>query len=157
MTGIQFWHGMGFSYEVEPNSGCWLWLGGDVNGYGKVYIEKDAKLAHRVSFEVFEGIIPDNRCVLHRCDTPACVNPKHLFIGTRGDNNRDMYNKGRGYRPVGELAVHAKLTWGEAATIRAMKGRHSQRELGKMFGVGKSTIGCIHREETWRCHEITTL
>lgn len=87
----------------EPNSGCWLWLGATRGPYGqtrrggpgggpKVY-------AHRLSYEVNVGPIPDGLLVLHRCDTPRCVNPRHLFIGTDRENALDKVAKGRHIAP----------------------------------------------------------
>jgi hypothetical protein len=71
---------------------CWEWSASRFNaGYGQC----GHKLAHRVSYEYFIGQIPSGICVLHKCDNPPCVNPKHLFLGTRKDNTHDMINKGR--------------------------------------------------------------
>lgn len=80
----------------EPNSGCWLWIGawhGD--GYGIVKIRQVNFRTHRVSWELHNGPIPDGLCVLHKCDTPCCVNPNHLFLGTQPDNVQDCLNKNR--------------------------------------------------------------
>jgi hypothetical protein len=71
--------------------GCWFWNGTLSNGYGKM----GRQLAHRLSWEAFNGPIPDGLFVLHKCDTPPCVNPDHLFLGTHGDNVRDCLAKGR--------------------------------------------------------------
>lgn len=83
-----------------PFSECWLWTGWhDADGYGKLAIPSPSRsqlLAHRVSWEIHHGPIPAGKCVLHRCDTPSCINPAHLFLGTQADNMRDMHAKGRG-------------------------------------------------------------
>ena len=83
-------------YEVEPNTGCWLWTAYiDPDGYGRIFYEDRDVKACRVSYQLFIGPIPIDLHVLHRCDTPACVNPKHLFLGTHADNMRDMFKKKR--------------------------------------------------------------
>jgi hypothetical protein len=82
-----------------PNGiGCQLWTGAYFsNGYGRISRGGyGAVAAHRLAFEVYKGRIPPGLCVLHKCDTPACCNPDHLFLGTQKDNSVDMANKGRG-------------------------------------------------------------
>jgi hypothetical protein len=77
-------------------SGCWLWTGPpDAFGYGKISIRHRMLLAHRVQYEIRVGPIPAGLCILHHCDVPACVNPAHLFLGTRVDNIADMVSKNR--------------------------------------------------------------
>lgn len=87
-------------FTPEPMSGCWLWDSprNDRFGYGYYRNRKNRKIlaAHRLAWSLYRGPIPDGICVLHKCDTPACVNPDHLFLGTRADNNRDMNSKNRG-------------------------------------------------------------
>lgn len=93
-------------YRADPATGCWLWTAGkNRDGYGSfwsgVYRHEHPKrspimvLAHRWAYEQLVGEVPDGLCVLHACDTPACVNPDHLFVGTQGDNVRDCAAKGR--------------------------------------------------------------
>lgn len=83
----------------EPNSGCFLWLGAmNSNGYGLARIDRAMYLAHRLMWTGLHGD-PGNLLVLHRCDTPACINPAHLFIGTQTDNMTDCTAKGRNYVP----------------------------------------------------------
>lgn len=85
----------------EPNSGCWIWLGSlDRKGYGRI---GGHTLAHRRIYSELVGAIPSGLCLCHRCDTPACVNPEHFFLGTRADNNFDMFRKGRARKRGGAL------------------------------------------------------
>lgn len=80
----------------EPNTGCILWIGSNFqDGYGSVTINKKSRGAHRVSWELYVGTIPINKIVCHKCDTPACVNPDHLFLGSHSDNAIDAMRKGR--------------------------------------------------------------
>jgi len=79
-------------YQADPNTGCWLWEGApNKDGYGRVR----SVLAHRLFYERFVGSIPSGHVVCHKCDTPPCVNPDHLFVGLQRDNVRDMDSKGR--------------------------------------------------------------
>lgn len=83
-------------YIPEPNSGCWLWIANaNRTGYGCLSDSKQ-RLAHRISWEIHRGPIPEGLYVLHKCDVPICVNPEHLFLGTHQDNMDDMVRKGRG-------------------------------------------------------------
>lgn len=89
-----FW---GYVDEAGPDD-CWIWNGPTARGgYGK-FMSKPIRLAHRFSYELHIGPIPEGLYVCHHCDTPACVNPKHLFVGTSRDNMLDAKYKGRLYR-----------------------------------------------------------
>lgn len=86
--------------HVEPNTGCWLWLGSvRTDGYGTVYVRRNGRpvnyAAHRASYTLWRGPIPDGLFVCHKCDTKLCVNPDHFFLGTAADNAADMVAKGR--------------------------------------------------------------
>lgn len=92
-----------FMEKVDRNhpSGCWQWTGSkDSWGYGQIRIVSSSggskiRGAHRISFELFKGEIPDGYFVCHTCDNPRCVNPDHLFLGTQTDNMQDRLRKGR--------------------------------------------------------------
>ena len=86
--------------EFIPECGCWIFVGtmskkAGVLSYSKIAVRRIPKFVHRVSWELFNGPIPEGKCVLHFCDTPSCINPSHLFIGTKTDNHNDMVKKGR--------------------------------------------------------------
>jgi len=106
-------------YEKQ-NTGCWLWTGClSPSGYGIIEIGHDNFRAPRIAYFIWYGIDPGELCVLHRCDTPSCVNPKCLFLGTDQDNRDDARAKGRwnphlhvhvGTVPKGEDQHASKLT-----------------------------------------------
>lgn len=89
----RFW-----AHLPDRGDGCWEWTGGTLatGGYGKLSVNGAERRAHRFSYELLVGPIPDGLCVLHRCDNRPCCNPSHLFLGTRRDNNYDMATKKRG-------------------------------------------------------------
>lgn len=137
-------------YIPEPNSGCWLWIGGTrANSKGKLYSRhfRDNGTSingHRFSWIIHNGLIPEELCICHICDVTLCVNPEHLFIGTHQDNMTDMTNKNRQSKHRGEEKINlAKLTNKEAEFIR--NSDLSQSQLGKIFNVAQTTI---HRIKT---------
>lgn len=77
-------------------NGCLIFAGGPQHKYGQLQVNNRAVLAHRISYEQHIGPIPEGLLVLHRCDTPRCIEPSHLFLGTPKDNTQDMLSKGRG-------------------------------------------------------------
>src|SRR5262245_58279388 len=94
-------------------SGCWLWDGSySGGGYGTFYVGGRLKQmpAHRFSYEVHKGPIPEGLFVCHHCDVRECVNPDHLFVGTQSDNIQDMLIKKRGNPRRGEACANARFT-----------------------------------------------
>ena len=81
--------------EMIPECGCWIWMGGRRGFYGCISVDNKTELAHRVAWTLYKGTIPNGLLVLHHCDTPLCVNPNHLFVGTQSDNIKDCVKKGR--------------------------------------------------------------
>src|SRR6266567_1582450 len=91
--------------KVRKTSTCWLWTGMKHYKFGYGFFQVgigDRQLAHRISWKIHNGPIPDGLYVLHKCDTPPCVNPDHLFLGTYYDNMDDMDQKGRRAMPPQE-------------------------------------------------------
>lgn len=142
----------------EPTSGCWLWLGSVSRGYGKMYVAGAHRRAHRVAYELFRGPIPKGLSVCHRCDTPACVNPEHLFLGTHADNMTDMVRKGRaapGF-PAGQPNGRSRITAEAARYIRthyrskfAEQVGRSQSELAALFGISVPYVSDILKNKRW--------
>lgn len=136
---------------VDPNSGCWLWTASITpKGYGHISAGYSLKMAHRVSWELHKGAIPDGMLVCHKCDVRSCVNPDHLFLGTSADNTADMMAKGR-HRPpapvVGEKNHSAKLTQDQAIEILAAE--ETQTELAKKFNISQSLVSSIRTRQSW--------
>lgn len=130
---------------------CWLWTGHrNPFGYGRIGTDGTVALAHRASWELHNGPIPDGLCVLHRCDNPSCVNPKHLFLGTREENNLDRVAKGRSADTRGEGHPNARLTNASVSEARALHlDGWSATSLSRRYGVHLSTICLVLKRKTW--------
>jgi len=141
---------------------CWPWTAGTIRGYGYLQIggsNGGRILAHRLSWELKHGAIPDGMQLCHRCDNPPCVNPRHLFLGTAADNHADMVRKGRARftfreRPElmsGEINVHAKLTAVDVRQIRHLRASGwTMTKLAGRFGVTRQNVRSIVNNQTWR-------
>jgi len=132
-----------FWAKVKKTSRCWIWTASKrAKGYGAFAYHRVGVMiqdrAHRYSWTIHNGRIPKGLCVLHRCDTPSCVNPDHLFLGTKKDNNADMCRKGRhvsggthcgrnGKYERGEHHHNARLTEEDVLNLRR------DREFGVSF------------------------
>jgi hypothetical protein len=140
-----------FWSKVKKTEKCWIWEGGRADTqYGEIGLNGKTIYAHRASYEICNGEIPKGLFVLHRCDNPPCVNPKHLWLGTQAENIQDCISKGRARRAYGENTRASKLTRDQATYILSMKGKLSQRKLGDIFGVTHGTIGAIQHGRTWK-------
>lgn len=133
--------------EVSP-SGCWEWKRSRNNmGYGRVSIGRNMYLAHRVSYSVFVGEIPDGFVVRHRCDNPSCCNPDHLEVGTMRDNQQDCLRRGR-RSDLGSGSPNAKLT--EEQLEEILKDTRSQQKIADSYGVSQTLISLIKRGKVWQ-------
>jgi hypothetical protein len=134
-------------YIPEPNSGCWLWTGSvGGGGYGAFWMNGRHYLAHRASYEIFVRKPHPSRAVCHRCDVPLCVNPAHLFEGTRADNSADMVAKNR--QSKGEQRANSKIDRETVGLIRSSV--LSDTEWATRLGVTKGTINHIRHRRNWR-------
>ena len=131
----------------EPNSGCWLWIAGMQGAYGWFW-NRSPELAHRVAWTFHRGDIPEGSHVLHRCDTPLCVNPDHLFLGTQVDNNRDREAKGRGRPLRGEKHGMAKLTEAQVREIR--RSDETNPVLARRLGLSREHTWRVRRGANWK-------
>ena len=141
---------------VDPKTGCWNWQGGKRRGYGRLTIGSRASgdrrtvSAHRYAFEVFKGPITEGLHVCHSCDNPSCINPDHLWQGTKQENTDDRERKGRNRPPKGEKNGAAKLT---TEQVTEMRNLHSSGvgyyRLSKRFGVNKKTVISAIKKITW--------
>ena len=145
------------SYTPEPMSGCWLWEGYcNKQGYGRISINSRLVSAHRLSWELHRGPIPNGLLVLHHCDVPACVNPDHLFLGTYQDNHDDSKKKGRRKYISGEEHYNTTLTWKDVYKIRELRKKGmTYTDIGKQYKTHQSAIRSICINETWNeCPEV---
>ena len=142
-----------FFRQIDKSGGpdaCWPWLGArDAAGYGNFSMRKRPRRAHRHSYELAVGPIPEGMFVCHRCDNPPCCNPSHLFLGTPADNSADMTRKGRSLK--GERNRRRKLCDTDIPKVRALiAGKRSMLSVAAKFGVSHQTIRRIIRKTSWR-------
>lgn len=138
--------------EAKGKGECWLWLGTRRgNGYGCVGYQNQLFDAHRLSYELHKGPIPDGLLVCHECDNRLCVNPHHLFLGDYGDNYHDAKGKDRHTR--GERNANSKLSDADALAIKLAYQSRVRGETVKLlaakYDVGQDTIRRIGRGEAW--------
>lgn len=136
-----------FLRNVEKTTdGCWLWKGPTCGSgrYGRVLGKSPFDMAHRFSYQLFNGIDPGKNLVCHHCDNGLCVNPGHLFLGSVRDNTLDMVKKGRArglftkdQKQAGECNANAKLCRTQVEEIRKFQAdnNYSYGQLAKRFGL----------------------
>lgn len=165
-----------FWAKVRKSDGCWIWTAAlNPKGYGKFGVNKRTMAAHRLAYADRNGPIPDDLFVLHRCDTPSCVNPDHLFLGTQSDNLQDCKRKGRSWfythperaakgddngsrkHPEklkrGNDHPNSKLTLEAVRDIRAQavgRQRGTYARLAEKYNVTLPLIGAVVNRRIWK-------
>lgn len=149
----KFWN----KVDIKGEDECWEWLGNlDMGGYGKFYIigpNNTALMAHRVSYFLNFGEIPDGMIIMHFiCDNPKCVNPKHLKLGTQRENVEDCVNKGRRSPQDKDNNNRAILSEKKVIEIKRLfeTGQYSLSQLSKIFGVAHTTISYLLKGKSWK-------
>lgn len=148
--GERFWDKVQRAGEDD----CWMWTGARHRfGYGRIGVgapSRATETAHRVSWVLHFGPIPSGKHVLHHCDNPPCVNPRHLFLGDQAANVADMWAKGRGRitHRRGEAHPWSKFTAEEVAEIRA--SAEPAGSIARRFGVSREAVYRIRRGLNWR-------
>lgn len=140
-----------FWAKVSKTDNCWFWVGQISNtGYGRIDGREKPLAAHRISWELHYGLIPENCHVLHRCDNKKCVNPEHLFLGDQRDNNNDKMSKERQGRGV--MMPQAKLTDNIVRRLRKryFNGGVTQQQLADEVGICIGRMNWVLRNKAWR-------
>lgn len=124
------------------DTGCWEWMGErTIKGYGRMTVGGRHKRAHRISYELYVGVIPQGLFVCHRCDRPWCVNPNHLYAGTNLTNVHDSMERGRRW-------FKNVLTAEKVRYIR--ESMEVARVLAERFGVSESAVYDAKNRRTWK-------
>lgn len=133
------------------DSGCWEWKGAKHRqGYGSIRARGKTMLAHRLSWEIWNGEIQEGMCVCHSCDNPVCVNPEHLFLGTQKENMKDCKSKKRMHRNIAKTR-RCKLSYDNVLEIKKLfeKGL-SRKELMSKYQVSPTCIAKIVTGKSWK-------
>lgn len=138
-------------YEVDPISECWLWTAATAGkGYGSIKVPRKRRqiYAHRLSYLLHNGHLEDDQYVCHTCDTPRCVNPAHLFLGSPKDNLQDIKRKDRHLR--GERNSVSKLTEEQVERMHDLsEAGVSSYKIAEQFGIGQMTAWRIINGKRW--------
>jgi hypothetical protein len=136
--------------SIADDNSCWDFVGFvGIYGYGIFYHNKKQARAHRIAFLLHNGYLPEAVC--HTCDNRKCCNPKHLFAGSKGDNNRDRHAKGRSAGSPGEAHHNHKLTESDVVEIRRMlMSGMKNRDIAASFNVTEFTISDVKRRKSWK-------
>lgn len=136
-------------YKKNNKNGCWEWQRAKAKSFGHGLYSRNQKtiMAHRASWEIHCGKIPDKKCVLHKCDNPICVNPNHLFLGSRAENVSDMVSKKRNSWAKGEAHGKTRLSGSDVSKIYLSS--MTAKDLSKRYKIGETTVYDIKKGKTW--------
>ncbi len=143
------------SHVTINENGCWIWTGAtNPKGYGRININQVLYYPHRLMYECRNGPIPNGLKALHRCDTPPCCNPQHLFLGTSKDNAQDALSKGRVRitHHVGEKHGKAKLT--DLAVKAILTSNSTLKVMADKYKVSVALIGYVRARKIWKHIEV---
>lgn len=136
--------------QPDPNSGCWLWEGDCTDsGYGRVTVARKEWRAHRASWAVASATMPGLGFVMHKCDTPCCVNPDYLDLGDHKANMRDMESRGRKASTAGDVHGKAVLTEEIVRQIRGTSESHAS--IARRYGLSPQAVSNARSGKTWKC------
>ena len=140
----------GPAHPYDPELGaCWVYTGKQVKlGYGYFIHKRKEIRASRYMYFLEHGEWPSD-CILHSCDNRLCVNPRHLWVGSKSENNRDRDAKGRTGRPSGERNGMAKITASQVCEIRSLHHKMTHREIAERFGLSPSYVKLIFAKLRW--------
>ena len=143
--------------DIKNSDECWIWKAGvhgygNRNKYGSFWNGAKMEKAHRVSYELEYGTIPEGLSILHKCDNKLCVNPNHLYAGTAADNIHDRESRNPTSKELSGI-THTKLYKHQVYEVRALKGKQSQNSVAYKYGVSKNIIYRIWKEEKFLCRE----
>jgi len=134
---------------VVDADGCWIWAGTTNGRYGTLWVGKNRRYAHRHSYVIHKGPIPDGALVLHDCDKALCVNPDHLHLGTQLDNMREASERMR--LRVGMRNPAARRSVDEIRAVReAVEAGESYSSISRRMGIALSNVSLIARRRIWR-------
>lgn len=142
--------------QINETTGCWEWQKHRNNyGYGKLTVSGRGVYAHRLSYELCNGSIPQGMDLMHKCDNPRCINPDHLSVGTRSQNMKDCSTRGRAKIPTsksyGESNGASKLREVDIRSIRRLLDKGcTQREIAERFGISQSQVSHIKLGRAWK-------
>lgn len=148
----RFWN------KVIKTESCWNWIGAKTSfGHGRFKLNGKLVSPHRLVYEWEYGNIPEGYDICHHCDNPACVNPKHLFAGTRSDNMKDAANKGRIYKVPKEKLARGEKVGGSKLTEQIVRqirkeyvpGKVTYDDLAEKYGVHKKNIMRAIKGKQW--------
>jgi len=154
-----------FFKKVEKTDGCWNWTASKRKGYGAFKYKGKIVGAHRFSYELHKGVIPEDMVVCHKCDNPKCVNPDHLFLGTQSDNMKDAYKKGRLKVPEGVKFKNNHIPKSRSVDIATVvkiknmlnKGGIKPAKIAEKLSVSRFLVYDIRRGQAYKSIDTNSL